>query len=120
MTADSQLARFSAVLGFITLGCLVAALLLSRLGKRSAWSQVEGNAGAQRPAGYYREFLRLCQKRRIVIKSHDTLRQILRKFSEAPPFAALLLRYHYQTRYGSSAPDPATEAKLREQIRSSE
>lgn len=120
MTADSQLARFSAVLGLITLGCFIAALLLSRLSNRSAWTQAEGIAGAQGPAGYYREFLRLCQKRRIVIKPHETLRQMLLKFSEAPPFAALLLRYHYQTRYGSSTPDPETEAKLQEQIRSNE
>ncbi len=120
MAENSSLGVFSAVLGMVTLVCAVLALLLSHWSKRGVSPSADGSAAAHRPAGYYRAFVQLCQKRRITIKPHLTLRQLLRKFPEALPFAALLQRYHYQTRYGQSSPDPTTEAALKEQIRRSE
>jgi len=120
MAENSRLGMLSAVLGMVTLVCGSLALLLSRWSGRSASHPTDGSSAGHRPAGYYREFVQLCHKRRITIKPHFTLRQLLWKFPEALPFAALLQRYHYQTRYGQSSPDPTTEAALKEQIRRSE
>lgn len=120
MAGHSGLGLFSAVLSVIAIVCALLALVLSRCSGRGASDRADGSTAVPRPAGYYREFVRLCHKRNIAIKPHFTLRQLLGKFPTALPFAALLQRYHYQTRYGASPPDPATEASLQEQIRRSE
>jgi len=120
MAANSHLGMLSAALGMVTIVCGSLALLLSRWSARSASHPADGISADHRPAGYYRAFVQLCHKRRITIKPHFTLRQLLRKFPEALPFASLLQRYHYQTRYGQASPDPSTEAALKEQIHRSE
>ena len=67
--------------------------------------------------GYYRYFLMFCQKRGVPVTKHLTLRQILRKFTPALPFANALERYHYRVRYGQQNADAKSESALEEQIR---
>lgn len=120
MAENSSLSLFSAVLGIVMLICAALALLLSRWTKRGVSHTTHGIASAHHDAGYYRAFIQLCHKRRIIVKPHFTVRQLLGKFPEALPFATLLHRYHSQTRYGQSSPDPSIEATLKEQMQGSE
>lgn len=92
---------------------LMAVLRWWSRSQSSATTMVMSHASS---AGYYLAFLRFCRQHQVSVKPHQTLRQLLQKFSPLPSFAARLQRYHYSIRYGKSTPDVTIEKSLQQEM----
>jgi hypothetical protein len=114
--AELDMRMVSAVIAAVGVSAAVVMMLL--LLSRGADKKVTGvMAEAASAARYYREFVRLCQRKNIAIRPHVTLRQLLGKFSPRPSFGNALQRYHYGLRYGKAEADAAVEKSLQDEIR---
>ncbi|MFY7817757.1 MAG: transglutaminase-like domain-containing protein [Akkermansiaceae bacterium] len=114
---QADAAKVSLALGILTAMSSTVLIVLWSLKNRRLEGVSDTGSRHVHEMGYYRYFLMFCQKRGVPVTKHLTLRQILRKFTPALPFANALERYHYRVRYGQQNADSKSESALKEQIR---